>query len=362
MTARTESGPRRWLDRLPRRRAVDDESAHLVPGWRVIAAKELTDHVTSIRFLVLLVILAIAAAIPLYFAAGRLRDLAEQVSGAQALFLGLFTLGSQEFDFLRADTFVAWLAPLLGIAFGFDAINVERTEGTLPRLVSQPIHRDDVINGKFAAGLGVIAVTLLGMVMIVAGVGMLRLGIVPDMTELVRIVTWLLVTILYVGFWLAFAVLLSVVLRRAASAALIGFGTWVAVVFFGPLLIGLLANIIAPAPGAIQTQEDFEQDLRAAQTRQLITRLSPHTLYVEAASVILNPLDPVTAAANGQGTFSPATIDEWIQANDERRLGSHLKIEQSLLLVWPHIVGLAALTTVVFAGAYVIFMRQEVRA
>ena len=42
---------------------------------------------------------------------------------------------------------------LFQIAFGFDDISGERSEGTLPRLVSQPIYRDDVINGKFAAGL-----------------------------------------------------------------------------------------------------------------------------------------------------------------------------------------------------------------
>jgi ABC-2 type transport system permease protein len=33
-----------------------------------------------------------------------------------------------------------------------------------------------------------------------------------------------------------------------------------------------------------------------------------------------------------------------------------------LLLVWPQIVALLALTVVVFAAAYVAFMRQEIRA
>ena len=204
-----------WARLFPPRPASDATVARRVPGWRVIAAKELTDHVTSVRFLVLLVILALAAAVPLYFASGQLRTAAEQVSGGQAIFLALFSLGSDQFSFLRADRFVALLAPLLGIAFGFDAINVERADGTLPRLVSQPIHRDDVINGKFIAGLGVIALTLAAMITLVTGFGMLRLGIVPDISEVFRLILWLALTVLYVGLWLAFAMLLSVVLRRA---------------------------------------------------------------------------------------------------------------------------------------------------
>ena len=42
---------------------------------------------------------------------------------------------------------------------------VSGPNGTLPRLLSQPIHRDDVINGKFAAGLAVIAMVLVVMIL-----------------------------------------------------------------------------------------------------------------------------------------------------------------------------------------------------
>ena len=36
--------------------------------------------------------------------------------------------------------------------------------------------------------------------------------------------------------------------------------------------------------------------------------------------------------------------------------------DQSLLLVWPQVVVLIALTVACFAAAYALFMRQEVRA
>ncbi|MFL5713729.1 MAG: hypothetical protein ACJ769_03605, partial [Chloroflexota bacterium] len=79
-------------------------------GWRVIAAKEFGDHLLSVRFIVLLVVLGLAAAIPLYFAADRIRTLAPAASGAPAVFLALFTLGSEQVDLLRVDAFVGMVA------------------------------------------------------------------------------------------------------------------------------------------------------------------------------------------------------------------------------------------------------------
>ncbi len=316
-------------------------------GWRVIAAKELGDHLLSVRFIVLLIVLGLAAAIPLYFAADQIRSVAPQASGAAAVFLALFTLGSQDIAVLRVDTFVGIVAPLLGLAFAFDAVNGERSEGTLPRLLAQPIHRDDVINGKFAAGMAVIGLVLVSVIGFIAGFGMLRLGIVPHGTEVLRLVSWLIVTFLYVALWLAFGLLLSVVVRRAATAALIGFGVWLLVTVFGGLITTLISGLLAPATGA-----SADTILGSYQLQQFVTRLLPSTLYREVAVVLLNP--SVTQIS------APTTIGQIQQA--QQQIPTLLSLDQSLLLVWPQVVALVALAVVCFACAYVVFMRQEVRA
>ena len=46
----------------------------------------------------------------------------------------------------------------------------------------------------------------------------------------------------------------------------------------------------------------------------------------------------------------------------QEQLPSLLSLDQSILLVWPQIVALVAMTTAMFAAAYVLFLRQEVRA
>jgi ABC-2 type transport system permease protein len=60
-------------------------------------------------------------------------------------------------------------------------------------------------------------------------------------------------------------------------------------------------------------------------------------------------------------TSTPPTVGENIQALQRAPIQS-LGLDQSFLLVWPHIVVLLALTVACFAIAYVRFMRQEVRA
>src|SRR5205085_8500732 len=84
----------------------------LRPGWITIAGKEFTDHLLSVRLYVLLIVLGIAALIPLYFAAETIRSLAQAASGQSAVFLALFTLAPKNVDILRVDTFVAIAAPL----------------------------------------------------------------------------------------------------------------------------------------------------------------------------------------------------------------------------------------------------------
>jgi ABC-2 type transport system permease protein len=57
---------------------------------------------------------------------------------------------------------------------------------------------------------------------------------------------------------------------------------------------------------------------------------------------------------------TPSTVGAYEQA--AQRIPSLQGFDQSLLLVWPHVVVLLALTAGFFAIAYVQFMRQEVRA
>ena len=135
-------------------------------------------------------------------------------------------------------------------------------------------------------------------------------------------------------------------IRRAATSALVAFGTWLLLTFFGSLITQLIGGFIAPITGTL------EQQASNASLQQTISRVLPDTLYREASLAILNP--QVAAVSN------PATIGGYQQAAE--RIPSLQSFEQSLLLVWPHMVTMLAIAVACFALAYVRFMRQEVRA
>lgn len=310
-------------------------------GWRVVAAKEFADHIYSGRFVVLLGVLGIATAAAVFAASGGIREVAQQADEVSALFLKLFTVTTDPVPF-PLIIFVSLLAPLLGIMFGFDSVNGERAQGTLPRLLAQPIHRDEVILGKFVAGISVISVMLTALVVLVAGIGIFRLGVTPSMAEISRLIVWLLFTIVYVAFWQGLATLVSVRTNRAATSALIPVGIWLVLALFGTFIFSAIADVVSPDDGAPAAA------LANAQTEHAISQISPINLFQEGSTVLLDPEVRTT------GLLTLEQVD--------RAIVSELNLTQSLGVVWPQMVVLLAMTAGLFALAYVSFMRQEVRA
>lgn len=310
-------------------------------GWRVIATKELADHLFSGRFVVLLAVLGIATAAAVFAASGAIREVAQDADEIPSLFLKLFTETIDPVPF-PLIIFVSLLAPLLGIMFGFDSVNGERAQGTLPRLLSQPIHRDEVILGKFVAGISVVTIMITALVVFVAGVGIFRLGVTPSVSDISRLLVWLVLTIVYVAFWQALATLVSVRTTRAATSALIPVGIWLVLALFGGFMFGIVADVVSPDDGSPAAM------LAHARTEHLVSQMSPITLYQQGSTVLLDPQVRATG---------PLTLEQV-----DRTVFSELNLPQSLGVIWPQVVLLLAMTALLFALAYVSFMRQEVRA
>lgn len=317
------------------------EARRSLRGWRVVAGKEFADHLLSGRFIILMAVLGIATGAAVFAASGGIRDVAPQAQGITALFLKLFTVTADPVPF-PLFIFVGFLAPLLGIMFGFDSVNGERSQGTLPRLLSQPIHRDEVILGKFVAGLAVVAVMLTSLVVFVSGIGIFRLGVIPEATEIWRLVVWLLFAVVYVGLWQALATLASVLAKRASTSAFIPVGIWLVLTLFGGLIISMIAGIVAPTDGSPAAEA------ANIQAQQVVSQASPITLFQQGSTVLLDPEVRTTGLV---------TIEQV-----DRAIVSELDLTQSLLVVWPQLALMLAMTAVMFALAYVFFMRQEVRA
>jgi ABC-2 type transport system permease protein len=306
--------------------------------------KELSDHLSSVRMLVIELLVVVAGvAIVLW----SLQQIREVTAEDPFLLLRVFTRSGEQFSFVFILTL---LVPLVAIGLGFDLVNSEYNQRTLSRVLSQPIYRDALLFGKFLAGLATIGISLTAMWMIVIGLALAALGVPPNGEELARAALMLFVTIAYAGVWLALAMLFSVVFRSPATAALTALGLWLFISILWPLLAGPLLNTFMPL-----STNSADELLSGLAMRQAVMRMSPGALFGEIVTVLLDPAVRSTQqsqlASLGLALVEPGSIP-----------GAPLPLLQSVLIVWPQMVSLIAGTIVLFVIGYVIFQRQEVRA
>jgi ABC-2 type transport system permease protein len=308
-------------------------------GFGVVTLKEIADHFSSILVVVLVVLVTATAIVVVSLG---ITPIKESTAEDPFLFLRLFTRSSP-LPLVALLSFL--LVPLIAIGLGFDAVNGEHNRRTLSRILSQPIYRDALLFGKFAAGLFTLAVTFIVLWLLVIGLGLIGLGIPPNAEEMARALVLLVVTIAYGAFWFALALLFSVVFRSAATAAVVSLGIWLFATILWPLFAPPLANALTSA-GDI---------LGVLDTQQAFARLSPGVLYNEIVAIVLDPSVRSTQqsmlAGLGLALIERGSIP-----------GAPISLLQSVLIVWPQIVALVAGSILLFVIGYIVFQRQEVRA
>lgn len=309
-----------------------------------ILRKELADYFSSIRFFILFLLILLGSAVGLYAAYQGIRG--ELLNANTFLergfvFLKLFTSSGETVPPLVF--FISFFVPIIGIALGFDAINSERSNGTLSRILSQPIFRDSVINGKFLAGMVTMTIMVATMLLLVSGYGLRMIGVPPTAEEIIRIFIYLFVTIIYGAFWMGLAILFSILFRRVAASLLVSVAVWLFFSFFMLILAPAIANVLEPTAAGTQAVL-----IKNAELQQTLLRFSPSTLFQEATTVLLLP----QVRSLGILTMSQAAY----------MIPNPISLSQSLLLIWPHLTSLVSLSVICFAISYVLFMRQEIRA
>lgn len=316
-------------------------------GLIAIYRKELADHFGSYRFVMLFALIAMVSFITSYMAGISLRESLEGVAKPKFVFLMLFNRTGALFSMVQ---FVAFFGPLIGLVLGFDAINRERADGTLIKLVSQPIYRDAVINGKFLAGLTTITILLVSIVLAISGFGLMLLGIVPGIEEVLRLVVYLIISIFYISFWLGISILFSILFRNIATSALASIALWIFLSFFVSLGASVIADTVVPVDQTGESRQDMF--VKNARVKEAVSLISPMVLYSNAAGIIVDPMRKTARALVLMGPM------EQISAS---RFQNPLPLVQSVFVVYPHLVALLAITLICFAISYLVFMLQEVR-
>jgi len=316
-------------------------------GLYAVFRKELQDHLSSYRFVLLFALIAMISVITSYMAAIHMRENLEGLASTNFPFLLLFSSSGAMFSMVQ---FVGFFGPLIGLVLGFDAINRERAQGTLIKVVSQPVYRDAVINGKFLAGVTTIAIMLTSMILIISGLGLAVVGVVPGAEEIWRLFICLIISIFYIAFWLGLSILFSILLRSIATSALASVALWIFLSFFVSLGADVVANSVAP----VNRQEEVQPEvvLKNARIKEMVSLCSPMILYSDSTATIIDPMRNTTRSIVLMGP-----MEELLSS----RFQNPLSLGQSMLVVFPHMIALMAITLICFAVSYLVFMLQEVR-
>jgi len=317
-----------------------------VSGINVIVKKELADHFSSYRFTIIFALIAMVSLITAYMVGLNIRHELEGVAKPRFIFLMLFTGPGALFSLVQ---FVAFFGPLVGLVLGFDTINRERNEGTLSKLLSQPIYRDVVINGKFLAGVVMISILMVSIVLVITGLGLFVMGIVPGIEEIWRIIFYLVISIIYISFWLGVAILFSILFRSTATSALAALAVWIFFSFF----VSIGASVVANALASDTAPQSSEAVIKQANTVKALKLISPMELYTDATATIIDPMRKSTRSLVSVGPMENFSMS---------RFSGPLPLSQSILIVIPYIISLIAITVICFAVSYTVFMRQEIRS
>lgn len=306
------------------------------------------DYFSSMRFLLIAALIVMVGVIIASMVGMAIQEELRGMAKPTLIFLLLFTSTGKLFSFVQ---FIGFFGPLLGIFLGFDSINRERASRTLPKLVSQPIYRDSIINAKFLSAAAVIAIILVAIVLLISGLGLRLIGVVPGAEEVWRLIIYVIISLLYISFWLGISILFSVVFRSAATSALASLAIWIFFSFFVSLGAGFMADAVAPVSqrgGGV----DPNVLIKHEQVQRTISLFSPMTLYSDATSTILDPMRKTTRTLILMGPLERFSMS---------RFQSPLPLSESILIVIPHLISIVAISLLCFGVCYFVFMRQEIR-
>ena len=317
-------------------------------GILTIFKKEMEDYFSSTRFLLILALIVMVAIIIASMVGMSIREEAKGMTKPTLLFLYLFTSTGKLFSLVQ---FIGFFGPLIGIILGFDAINRERASRTLAKLISQPIYRDAVIAGKLLAGVITIALMFVAITLVISALGIRMLGIIPGPDEVLRLAVYLIVSILYISFWLAISILFSVIFKSTSTSALAALALWIFSSFLVPLGASFVSDALAPI-SQTENGADVESVVKHEEVQHVLYLFSPTNLYSDSASTILDPMRKTTSTVILVGPMERIS---------QERFQNPLSAGQSIAIVAPYVLSLIALTFLCFGICYVAFMRQEIR-
>jgi ABC-2 type transport system permease protein len=390
----------------------------------IVAGKEFRDHLTSKRFLIIFAILLLLSVISMaqgmdqynqmldsYKQAAaenpqqqwfkdQVASLRQQIADAEARSAPAEEIESLQYqldNLINPDMpsmlfvfstfnskYFIMIAMVLSITVGFDLITREREDGSLRSLLSHPVYRDSIINGKFLAVVGVL-VTAIGMVFLLMLATMLFYSVVPSGDDLPRIFVYFLMALLYCGVFFAFAMMASSIAKNSAMSIMIVLGIAMALLIIPQSSYDIAGFILGPPPEAkwvepVLPPADINDVSMVgdASSAGVPVKMDPAMIsspgwssdiqqYYDRQRLIVDSIDTISPMYNFGDRISNSILSGYGGVAPLLDKSSYLAIYKkptiidSLAAVWINILALIIELIIPLVISYVVFLRADVR-
>jgi len=358
-----------------------------------VARKEFADQITSRRFIIILALFLAISAIGIHIGIENYNTLLDSynqqlqyMQDSEAPYASWMPeKPSIMLVFSAMMSYMVSLGSVLAIATGFDLVSREKETRSLKTLLSHPVYRDEIINGKALGGIAALGFAMV-LALAISFAMLLIFSIVPTVEESLAILVFGAVSLLFLLGYFAVALTMSTVAPESGSALIYTLVIFVLVSSLIPILGMAIGNVFVGDPpqppqstpmvvrsdggGGYFTStssqsvvhvgaddpawQQYEEDRKRYVERQALVYdisyiLSPQMNYAVVSMAVTNPR--IAAAIS-----SPYTYD-YTQASTAETPG----LADALAQVWKNLAALIVFPSVFFAAAYVKFMRMDIR-
>ena len=349
-------------------------------GIFVVAKKEFLDHVMGKKFLVILAILMIISLLAMHQGVESYNKQLESYKERTAEIeehpevmppRGMPEKPSILFVFQMMSMLFGILGAILAIAIGFNLISGEKESGSLKSLLSHPVFRDTIINGKALGGMGALGFAMLVMTLLSIGI-LMMLGIMPTGDEFVRIFVFMGFTLLFMFSFFAIALMCSTIAKNSTRAITYTLVIFIVISFIMPIagsFVGMhLAGEMPEYPGRAihgineseggiseEEQERIQEEFKewwdkVIRVQEMFSIADPKSNFEKVSSAVLNPGFQSSTVSFGSSSTTMITGSR-----------AETSILEALGMVWKNLLVLLLFPVIMFAIAYVKFMRMDIR-
>ena len=395
----------------------------------IMAAKEFRDHITSKRFIVIFAVLMLICIYAMVNGMGNYQKMLddykksaaenpqqpwyqEQVAMYQKQIQEAESNGASQEDidslrfqleqltnppmpsmlfvFSDLNQYFALIGMVLAISMGFDLISKEKEEGSLKSLLSHPVYRDSVINGKTIGAFGVLALVLASTFLITMAIVMFY-GVIPKIDDITAISAYFVLALLYCLVFFAIAMMMSTIAKNSSMSVMYVLGLVIFMVVLSMFSYNLTQLILGPPPeynGGIYEPMPMTMDNASVSNYSSDAKMvagsavspglpvdimpvnpvdnSAWEQYYQRQGMIIQAIDSISPMTNFQNHIGPAIFNQGIilyksSISLGRPYGSPTGLFDSLISVWVNILVMLVETIIAFAVAYVKFLRVDVR-